>query len=619
MDRKWWTLAAVCAATFMLLLDVTIVNVALPDIQRALHTSFDDLQWVVDAYALTLASLLLTAGVLADLLGRRIVFAVGLVLFTLASLGCGLAQSPLELILFRGAQGIGGAIMFATSLALLAHAFRGRERGTAFGVWGAITGIAVAVGPVVGGALTTGLSWRWIFLVNLPVGVIALAMTLLRVDESRQREGRRLDYAGFVLFTASLGSLVYALIKSEDKGWGSTLIVSLLAASVVLMVLFVVVERVQRTPMVDLSLLAKPTFSGGSAAAFCLSAGLFAMLLYLTLYLQNVLRLSAMQTGLRLLVLSGGILVTATISGRLSSRIPIRFLIGPGLGLVGLGLLLMRGISPGDDWTHLIPGFICAGIGTGMINPPLASTAVGVVPPEQAGMASGINSTFRQVGIATGIGALGAIFQHNLAHGATAALGRLPGLNGDQAGAVTAALSKGDTASAIASAPAGARTAVTRVTGAAFVSALNDILLVGAITAFAGAVLALLLIRQKDFAEGSQAARRPEEAPPAPALDAAPAEETVPAPEEVPAAAGDGHPPTPTLDDLTRRVQEVILDGERAADGARDRVEQTLAHHAEETRAPLAELEVRRVRLTVLLAEQLRVAERANADAEATR
>src|SRR4051794_41589363 len=520
MDRKWWTLAAVCVATFMLLLDVTIVNVALPDIQTSLGSSFDDLQWVVDAYALTLASLLLTAGALADLLGRRILFAVGLVLFTLASAACGAAQSPLWLEVSRGVQGIGGAILFATSLALLANAFRGRERGTAFGVWGAITGVAVALGPVVGGALTTALSWRWIFFVNLPVGVVALAITLWKVDESRFREGRRVDWIGFVLFTASLAALVYALIKSEQLGWGSTTIVACLAGAVVGLVLFVIAERLQQAPMFDLHLFRKPTFAGGAFAAFGLSAALFAMLLYLVLYLQDVLGGAALTTGLRLLYLSGGSLVAAAISGRLSARVPIRLLIGPGLGLVGLGLLLMRGIEPGTDWTHLIPGFVCAGVGTGLVNPPLASTAIGVVPPEQAGMASGINSTFRQVGIATGIGALGAIFQHNQS----------------------------------------ANLAAGQPRDAAFIGALNDILLVGAIVALVAGGLAFVLIRSKDFAEGSQAARgepegdrgaeeaTTEETPAAPAAP--------PAPREQPAPANGA-----SLVALTRRVESVILAG----------------------------------------------------------
>ena len=217
MDRKWWTLVAVCVGTFMLLLDVTIVNVALPAIQTSLHASFSDLQWVVDAYSLMLAALLLTTGSLADLFGRRLVFMIGLVVFSVSSLLSGLASDPLWLNLARGAQGIGGAAMFSTSLALLGTAFQGRERGIAFGVWGAITGLAVAIGPVVGGALTTGLSWRWIFLVNVPIGVIALVLCLLRVDESKQRGAQRPDLIGVVTFSGALGALVYALIKGKSR------------------------------------------------------------------------------------------------------------------------------------------------------------------------------------------------------------------------------------------------------------------------------------------------------------------------------------------------------------------------------------------------------------------
>ncbi|HXO10081.1 MAG TPA: MFS transporter, partial [Solirubrobacteraceae bacterium] len=342
MDRKWWTLIAVCIGTFMLLLDVTIVNVALPSMQRALHANFSDLQWVVDAYALTLAALLLTTGSLADLFGRRRLFMVGLVIFTLSSLASGLATTPLWLNLARGVQGIGGAAMYSTSLALLGSAFQGRERGTAFGVWGAITGLAVAIGPVVGGALTTGLSWRWIFLVNVPIGVIALVLTAMKVDESRQSGARRPDLIGFVTFSGALGALVYALIKGNDKGWGSTEIVACLIGSAVLLILFVVAELLQRDQaMFDLSLVRKPTFTGGLIAAFAISAGLFSLLLYLTLYIQDVLGLSAFQTGLRFLVLSGSVLITSGLAGRLTAVVPIRFLIAPGLAMIGIGLMLM--------------------------------------------------------------------------------------------------------------------------------------------------------------------------------------------------------------------------------------------------------------------------------------
>jgi len=408
--NKWWTLVAVCLGTFMLLLDITIVNVALPDIQRALHSSFADLQWVVDAYALTLASFLLTAGSLADMYGRRVMYLIGLVVFTGASALCGFATRMLMLQLSRGLQGVGGAIMFAVSLALLANAFRGKDRGVAFGVWGAVTGLAVAIGPLIGGVLTSGLSWRWIFFVNVPIGIAAVALTTMRVAESRAPRAAGPDWAGFVIFTAALASLIYGLIESNQRSFTDGLVLGCFAAAAVLLSVFVIVERRSAHPMFDLKLLRLPTFSGGSVAAFGLSASIFSMLLYLVLYLQDILGYSPLGTGVRVMYLSGAILVSATVAGRLSSRVPVRLLIGPGLIIVGVGLLLMRGLNGGSTWTHLIPGMIVAGVGVGLVNPPLASTAVGVVPPQQAGMASGINSTFRQVGTATGIALLGTLF-----------------------------------------------------------------------------------------------------------------------------------------------------------------------------------------------------------------
>ncbi len=515
MDRKWWTLIAVCVGTFMLLLDVTIVNVALPSIQTSLKATFSDLQWVVDAYALTLAALLLTTGSLADLFGRRRVFMIGLVIFSLSSLLSGLATSPLWLNLARGAQGIGGAAMFSTSLALLGTAFQGRERGTAFGAWGAITGLAVAIGPVVGGALTTGLSWRWIFLVNVPIGVIALVLCWLRVEESKQPGARRPDVIGVITFSGALGALVYALIKGNSKGWGSAEILACLIGSAVLLVVFVIAELLQRdNAMFDLKLFRKPTFTGGAIAAFALSAGLFALLLYITLYLQDVLGFSAFATGLRLLVISGGILLTSTLAGRLTARVPIRFLIAPGLALVGIGLLLMRGLHADSGWTHLIPGFIVAGAGTGLINPPLASTAIGVVAPERAGMASGINSTFRQVGIATGIAGLGSLFSHTVRTHIETLLSGAPHVSAGQAHALAVGVAQGNGAgSGLARLPAQARPIAEHALRSGFVTGLNDVFLVGAILAFVAAALTLVLIRSKDFeasAARSSAPPRPE-------------------------------------------------------------------------------------------------------------
>jgi EmrB/QacA subfamily drug resistance transporter len=472
MAGKWWTLAAVSLGVFMLLLDITIVVVALPDIERSLGAQLSDLQWVIDAYALSLAAFLLTAGVIADRVGRRIVFSVGIVVFTLGSLLCGVAGDPTFLAIARAIQGVGGAIMFATSLALISTAYHGRDRGVAFGVFGAVTGIAVAIGPVLGGALTSGLSWRWIFFVNLPIGILTLAVTLRYILESRDPRPRRLDWAGFATFSAGLGLLVFGLIRSNESGWGSTEVAGSLCAAVMLLLLFGIVETLQREPMFDLSLLRVPTFVGGLAAAFGISASLFSLLTYLVLYMQNLLGYSAIEAGVRFLPLTLAIFFTAAVAGRLSATVPTRLLIGPGFALIGIGLLLMHGLDVSSDWTALLPGMIVSGVGAGLVNVPLASTAVAVVEPARAGMASGINSTFRQAGIATGVAALGAIFA--------------------------------------AAAPEGARGPAA---AQGFVDGINDILLVGSLIAFAAAAASFALIRQRDYIANTQAP--PAEAVPA--------------------------------------------------------------------------------------------------------
>ncbi len=497
MERKWWTLIAVCVATFMLLLDITVVNVALPDIQKDLDASFSELQWVVDAYALMLATLTLTAGSLADLLGRRRVFASGLVLFTLASLLCGLAPSAVALDLFRGVQGIGGAVMFSTSLALIAQEFEGRERGNALGIWGATIGGAVAIGPLVGGVLTQGIGWEWIFFVNVPIGAAAVVLTMTRVRETRNPDARGVDWAGVVTWSGALFLLVFALIRANDEGWGSTLIVCCLLSSLGLALMFFGFELRVRNPMFDLSLFRKPTFVGASLVAFCLSSSMFAMFLYLTLYIQNILSYSPLQAGLRFLPLTLVSFVAAPISGRFSSRVPVRMLLGVGLGLVGVGLALMGGLTVDSEWTALLAGFLIAGAGIGMVNPALASTAIGVAPPARSGMASGINNTFRQVGIATGIAALGAIFQHRVETKIVSLLAGTPvsGRSHDLATAV----SSGSASSAIRSVPPSARGVVAGAARQGFITGLNEILLVSAIVALAGAALAFVLVRSRDF------------------------------------------------------------------------------------------------------------------------
>jgi len=440
------------------------------------------------------------------------VFAVGIVVFTAGSALCGFAPTATFLSISRALQGIGGAIMFATSLALIAQAFPPQERGTPFAVFGAITGIAVAVGPVLGGAITSGLSWRWIFFVNVPIGAFALAITLRQVAESRLSHAPRPDWPGFVSFSLGLTGLVFGLIRSQADGWGSATVLGCLIAAVVLLAAFIAIEARSSQPMLDLSLLRVPTFNGGLVAAWAVSASLFSLLTYLVIYIQNILGYSAFQAGLRFLPLTGGIFLVAGVAGRLTTKVPVRALIGSGFVLVTAGLLALRGLTPADGWTHFLPGFIVAGAGAGLINVPLASTAVGVVAPERAGMASGINSTLRQVGIATGVATLGTILTSQLRSQVVTHLAGTP--LAAHAHALGAQISSGGVAQAILAQPPALRGLVAGAARASYVSALNEILLVGACIAGVAAVVSLLAIRGRDFHGAAQAA--------APAADVAP-------------------------------------------------------------------------------------------------
>jgi EmrB/QacA subfamily drug resistance transporter len=497
-NSKWWTLGALCIATFMLLLDVTIVNVALPAIALDLHADFSDLQWVISAYALTLGATLLTAGSVAYRIGRRKVFTFGLVAFSLASLVCGLAQNPLTLILARGVQGLGGAAVFATSLALLAAAFPGtRERRTALAVWGATTGASVAIGPLVGGLIIAAASWQWIFLVNLPVGAIAVAVTLLRVRESKNPSAGPIDWAGLVLLGGALGALIVGLTRGNAHGWGSGPIVATLGGAAVAFALFILVERRKPSPMLDLALFRKPTTSGASIAVLAMAAGVFAMLLYLTLYLQNVLGYDALGSGLRLLPLTVASFFAAAIGARLSEKVPLAGLLGVGLALAGIGLLLMRGVTPGGQWTDLLAGLIVTGIGIGIINPSVAAAALAVAPAARSGMASGLNATFRVGGVALGVAGLGAIFQHRVLSTFIDSLAGTP--LAPRSTQLAHAFASGGGHSALRSVASGQRRMVAQAAETSFVSGLDAILLIAAIACLVGAVLALVLVRRRDF------------------------------------------------------------------------------------------------------------------------
>jgi EmrB/QacA subfamily drug resistance transporter len=398
----------------MLLLDVTVVNVALPAIRRDLNASFGELQWVIDAYALTLAATLLALGSLADRIGRRVVFAGGLIAFTACSALCGAAGSPLVLDLARGAQGIGAAAMFASSLAILANQFQGRERGLALGVWGGITGAALAIGPLIGGLLTDGAGWRWVFLVNLPIGVLLIWLTARSLPESRDDRPRPVDLAGMVTFGGACFLATYGLIRGNEDGWGSLPIAGSLGAAAVLAVAFIAVEGRAAAPMLPLSLFRIPAFTGTALVAFAQSVALYPLLLFMAIYFQDGLGLSPTATGLRLLPLTLVLVVVAPVSGRLTGRWPLRVPLAAGLVLIGTALLLMRSIDANSEWTALLPGLLVGGLAIGVISPALAAAMVSVLPVERSGLASGINNTFRQLGIAIGIAGLGAIFEHHV-------------------------------------------------------------------------------------------------------------------------------------------------------------------------------------------------------------
>jgi EmrB/QacA subfamily drug resistance transporter len=516
MERKWWTLGAVCVATFMLLLDITVVNTALPAIQKDLGGGFSDLQWVIDAYALSLAALVLTAGSLADRLGRRRVFAVGLGVFSLASLLCALAPDPTFLNLARALQGVGGAIMFAVSLALVAQEFpAGPERGMAMGIYGATIGIAVAIGPLVGGLLTDGLGWEWVFLINVPIGIAAIAVTYWKLAESRDPNATRIDWGGLLSFSSALFLLVLGLVRGNDEGWGSPVIVSLLIGSGLLLAAFVAIEQRVSEPMLPLSLFRRRAFTGVQLSAFAVSGSMFALFLYLTLYLQSYLGYSPIQAGLRYLPITIASFIVAPMAGLALARVQARWLMSAGLALTGVGLLLMGGLGADSEWTALLAGFVISGIGVGLLNPVIADVALSVVPKERSGMAAGINDTFRQVGIAVGIAAWGAIFLGAGASKTQEVAGNA--ISGDEARGLVEATSSGALPQAVGQLPQNVQAKVQLAAEQGFLHGLNEILLLGALLAFAGAAAALWMIREGDIEREEVTEGLPLEAEPQPA------------------------------------------------------------------------------------------------------
>jgi EmrB/QacA subfamily drug resistance transporter len=505
MARKWWTLIAVCVATYLLLLDITVVNTALPSIARDLHANFRDVQWVIDAYVIGLAAVVLTAGSLSDQLGRRLVFGTGLGVFVAASLVCGLASDATLLNVMRGIQGLGGAAMFAVSLALLAQEFpAGKERANALAAYGATLGFAVASGPLVGGAITSWMGWRWVFFLNVPVGLAAIAITFTHVRETKSAYAGRIDWLGLITFSASLFLLVLALLRGNDDGWGSAKILALLIASVAILALFIAIEHASPDPMLPLHVFKVRTFTGVQIAAFAVSASLFALFTYITLYLQDYLRYSPLHAGLRFLPMTLISFFAAMVAGSLLGKVHARVLMTLGLCGVGGGLLLISGIQASDGYGDLLPGFLLTGIGAGILNPVIADVAISVLCKERAGMASGVNDTFRDVGVAVGVAAWGAIFLGRASQRVAALTAGTPFSTGGHPRQLVEILSAGQ-GHTIASLGHNAL-------GAArdgFLTGFNEILVIGGIVALVGAALVLLLVRESEIERGAPAVVTP--------------------------------------------------------------------------------------------------------------
>jgi EmrB/QacA subfamily drug resistance transporter len=409
-NRRWWTLGAVAFGLFMIMLDNTVVNVALPAIQRDLGVGLSELQWIVTGYALTFAALMLTGGKLADHYGRRLIFVVGLAIFTLASLGCGLAESGDVLIEARVVQGVGAALMNPATLSIISATFPPEQRGMAIGIWAGVSALALAIGPLVGGLLTDHLDWSWIFFVNVPVGILAVAASFLVIEESRDTsEERRLDLPGQLAGGLGLFALTYGLIEANTYGWTSARILGAFAVAAAALALFLWLERVQRVPMLDLGLFRNGTFAGANAVILLVALAMFGVFFFVSLYMQNILGFSAVETGAAFLPMTVLIILVAPLAGKTSDRIGSRWLMTTGMVLIGLQLLYLSRLGVDETFWDLLPGLLVGGVGMALVMTPSAAAAVRSVPVDQAGVGSAVLNAFRQVGGSLGIAVMGAI------------------------------------------------------------------------------------------------------------------------------------------------------------------------------------------------------------------
>ena len=514
--NKWWALVAVCFGLFMSILDITIVNVALPTIQKSLNASFSELQWVIDAYTLTFAVVLVTASRMGDIFGRKKIFIFGLGIFSIGSLLCGLSgdfsffgtSNNTTLIISRIIQAIGGAAMMPLSLSIISTVFHGKERGMAIGIWGGISGVAIAIGPLIGGYLVQNINWQSIFFINIPIGVIGIILALWAIPESKEEKASRfIDIFGLVTFSVCMFCLVLALIQGNTKGWGSSYIITLFAVALVSLVVFVIGELKIKHPMIDPRLFKIPSFTGSAIAAFALSAGLYSLFFYLTLYLQNFLGFDALAAGIRFLPLSATVLLGAPISGKLIDKFGPKWFLVSSLGALSVSVFMATRISPSNtaaDWIILLPTFIIAGIASGMANPPISALAVGTVSESKVGMASGISNVFRQLGMAFGIAFFGAMLSNHynsLMQSAVNGLANLPAAAKEgimtgvkQAGTIGGSLGLPNTPGY----PAFPQ-AIQDAAHSSFISGTIEVIIIAGAILLVGAILSAFLIRNKDM------------------------------------------------------------------------------------------------------------------------
>ena len=413
--RKWWTLAAVSFGLFMIMLDNTVVNVALPSIQRDLDTGLSELQWIVTGYALSFAALMLIGGKLADAYGRRLIFVVGIVVFTAASLWCGLADSGDALIAARVVQGIGAALMNPATLSIIAATFPPRERGMAIGIWAGVSALALAIGPLVGGLLTEHLSWHWIFFVNVPVGVLAVAASFLLISESKDDTHESLDLPGLATSALGLFALTYGLIEGNSFGWTSARILGSFAVAIVSLAAFLTIERRRRAPMLDLTLFRSGTYAGANLAMLLVALAMFGVFFFVSLYMQNVLGYSAVQAGAAFLPMTVLIILVAPVAGKLSDRYGSRWLMSIGMVLLSAQLVYFSQLGVDATFWNLLPALLVGGLGMAMTMTPTAAAAVLAVPVEKSGVGSAVLNAMRQVGGSVGIALMGAIVAHEAA------------------------------------------------------------------------------------------------------------------------------------------------------------------------------------------------------------